>query len=540
MYVLGINGGVRLGYRDASAVLMKDGEIIIALEEERFNRIKSSPHQLPELSIRKVLEYANINIQDIDVVATHGSTWGDDYENVLFNYFVCNFGYCPPVKRYHHHDCHAAGAFYASGYEEALIFTWDNSGDGIGTQIAIGRHHTIQVIERISRPNSLGMFYGMMTQYCGFVRDSDEYKLMGLAPYGQANIDLSKILHVHSDGFDLNTDFIQKIIPGHPQPSIQQPIYSEHLIELLGPKRLAHQDYSQYYKNVASSTQFILEEAMKSIVSKYVKITGINKICIAGGVGLNCAANKALLELDEVEALFVQPASGDAGISQGAAYLASIENGILPQTHNNIYWGTEYSNEEFEILANKLNVKYQKINEPASLAADMVAQGKVIGWFQGRMEFGPRALGNRSILADPTRRDIQSIVNQKIKFREGFRPFCPSLLESEFDKYFMGKQKEAPYMTINYSSKQNVRDELPGVIHVNDTARIQTVRQNQNPLYFKYLNNLKDLTGHGVSLNTSFNINYQPIVENPLQAISTFYGSGLDALILGDFLLLKN
>jgi carbamoyltransferase len=184
-------------------------------------------------------------------------------------------------------------------------------------------------------------------------------------------------------------------------------------------------------------------------------------------------------------------------------------------------------------------VKYQKINDPAKIAAELVAEGKVIGWFQGRMEFGPRALGNRSILANPLLKDIQSKVNQKIKFREGFRPFCPSILEEDFDLYFEGKQKVAPYMTINYKAKQGVENILCGVIHVNQTARIQTVNENQNPLYYQYLQKLKELISHGVSLNTSFNVNHQPIVENPIQAISTFYGSGLDALVIGDYLIKK-
>lgn len=539
MYVLGINGGVRLGYRDASAVIVKDGAVIVAIEEERLNRIKSSPHQLPELAIHRVLQYANISIQDIDLVTTHGSTWGEQYEGVLFNYFVTNFGYCPPIKRFHHHDCHAAGAFYASGYDEALIFTWDNSGDGIGTQVAIGSSNGIEVLERIPRPNSLGMFYGMMTQYCGFVRDSDEYKMMGLAPYGTPQHDLSDILKINQDGFEFNTDYIQKIEVGQPQPSIQQAIYNEKLIELLGPRRLPQKEYSTYYKDISASTQYFLEEAMKALVKKYIQQTGVKKICISGGVGLNCSANKVLMELPEVEAIFVQPASGDAGISQGAAYLGSLSLGIIPQAQHDAYLGTSYSDDEIESVLKKLQVKYEKVSDPASLAADWVHQGQVIAWFQGRMEFGPRALGNRSILADPTRKNIQSIVNQKIKFREGFRPFCPSVLEEDFDLYFEGKQKIAPYMTINYAAKNGVKDWIPGVIHINNTARVQTVHPLQNPLYCEYLKHLKSKNGHGISLNTSFNVNQQPIVEHPIQAISTFYGSGLDLLIIGSFVTKK-
>ena len=539
MYILGINGGVRLGYRDASAVLTYNGEIIAAVEEERLNRIKSSPHQLPELAISQVLEIAKISIQDIAIVATHGSTWGERYEDVLKNFFETNFGHFPTLMRFHHHDCHAAGSYFSSGFEEALVFTFDNSGDGIGTQVTLAKGNQLKVLERKERPNSLGIFYAMVTQYCGFVRDSDEYKLMGLAPYGNPNIDLSDILKVDEDGFELNLEYIQKIEPGQPQPIVQQAIYSEKLIKKFGKRRLPQEEYTQFYKDFAASAQHQTEQAMMSLIRKYIAKTGIKKICISGGVGLNCAANKKIMEMSEVKALFVQPASGDAGISQGAAYLANVSQEIIPEKIQDVYWGKGYSNDEILENIERLGVKYQKINDPAKIAAELVAEGKVIGWFQGRMEFGPRALGNRSILANPLLKDIQSKVNQKIKFREGFRPFCPSILEEDFDLYFEGKQKVAPYMTINYKAKQGVENILCGVIHVNQTARIQTVNENQNPLYYQYLQKLKELISHGVSLNTSFNVNHQPIVENPIQAISTFYGSGLDALVIGDFLIKK-
>lgn len=539
MYILGINGGVRLGYRDASAVLLKDGVVIAAVEEERLNRIKASPHQLPQLAIQYVLNQAGVSIQDVSCVATHGSTWGDQYEEVLKGCFISNFGFAPEIRRYHHHDCHAAGSFYSSGFEEALVLTIDNSGDGVGTQVAVARGSEIQVLKRIARPNSLGIFYGMVTQYCGFVRDSDEYKLMGLAPYGEPNIDLSDVLRVDKDGFEFNTDYIQEIVSGQPQPSIQQPIYSQKLIDTFGSARLPKSEISQFYKNFAASAQKQLELAITNLVRKYILETGIRQVCIAGGVGLNCVANKVVMAMPEVEGLFVQPASGDAGISQGAAYLASVDLGVQPQPIADVYWGKAYSSEDILSAIQKIGVQAQRVDNPAVVAAELVAKGQVVGWFQGRMEFGPRALGNRSILANPAVKNIQSIVNQKIKFREGFRPFCPSILEEDFDLYFEGKQKIAPYMTINYEVKEGVKDILPGAVHVDNTARIQTVRASQNSLYYAYLSELKNLTGHGMSLNTSFNVSHQPIVESPLQAISTFYGCGLDALVIGNYLLVK-
>jgi carbamoyltransferase len=539
MYILGINGGVRIGYRDASAVLLQDGQIVAAIEEERLNRTKGSPSQLPEMAIHQVLKIAGISMQDVAVVATHGSTWGEQYLAVLKNFLKTNFGHAPDIMRFHHHDCHAAGAFFASGFENAAILTVDNSGDGISTQISKGTASGIEVVGRWERPNSLGLFYGMMTQFCGFTRDSDEYKLMGLAPYGKANIDLQSILNISNSDYELNTDFIQSILPGQPQPTVQQAIYNEKLEQLLGPRRFEQQPMTEHYLNIAASAQKHLEVALVMLVKKAIRLTGQKKVCLSGGVALNCAANKVLMNLPEVEALYIQPAGGDAGISQGAAYLASLEKGIKPKAMPHTYWGTAFSNDELRIALNNTGVAFRVISDPAETAARLVANGKVIGWMQGAMEFGPRALGSRSILANPAAQDIKSLVNQKIKFRESFRPFCPSVLEEDAALYFQGKQAVAPYMTINYDCTAKAQKEIPGVVHVDQTARIQTVDSATHPLYRKYLEQLKEYTGHGVSLNTSFNVNRQPIVHNPYEAIGTFFSSGLDALVMGEFVVEK-
>jgi carbamoyltransferase len=539
LYILGINGGVRIGYRDASAVLLHDGQIIAAIEEERLNRTKGAPSQLPEMAIHQVLKMGRISMKDVAVVATHGSTWGEQYNVVLKNFLKTNFDHVPHIMRFHHHDCHAAGAFFASGFEEAAVLTVDNSGDGISTQIAKGSASGIAVLERWERPNSLGLFYGMFTQFCGFTRDSDEYKLMGLAPYGEANIDLHPILQLSIGSYEFNTDYIQPIIPGQSQPTVQQAIYSAKLEQTLGPRRLESQAMTEHYRNVAASAQKHLEEALVMLVKKAISLTGSRKICLAGGVALNCAANKVLMKLPEVEAIYIQPAGGDAGISQGAAYLASLDKGLMPKTMPHTYWGTAFSNDEIRTALRNTGVHFTEIDDPSQTAAGLVASGKVIGWMQGRMEFGPRALGSRSILANPSSAEIKALVNQKIKFRESFRPFCPSVLEEDAPLYFEGKQKSAPYMTINYDCTTMAQQEIPGVVHVDQTARIQTVDQHTQPLYRSYLVQLKKQTGHGVSLNTSFNVNRQPIVHSPYEAIGTFYSSGLDALVMGDFLVKK-
>lgn len=534
-YVLGINGGIRAGYQDISAVLMRNGEVIAAVEEERINRVKHAAGQLPILSVQEVLNIAKITINDVAVVAFHGSTWQIEIEEVLHTHFENYFGFCPSIKRYHHHDCHAASSFYASGFEEALVITIDGSGDGVSTQVAIGRNKKLEVIKQYNRPQSLGLFYSMLTQFCGFTRDADEYKLMGLAAYGQAeNIDLTSVLQ--SDGYVLNTDYLVNIPQGQPSPSRYEMLYSDKLLQQLGAKRRTGKEIGQIYKDVAAAAQQKLEEALVALVKNQVQETGIRNICLAGGVALNCLANQKIEALPEVVALFIQPASSDAGISLGAAYLASVEfdaSSFLPQTHT--FFGNEYTDGEIENSINKCNLKYTKSTDMWNEAAAMLAENRVIGWFQGRMEFGPRALGNRSILANPAAENIQQLVNHKVKFREGFRPFGASVLAEDFHEYFEAKCTQAPYMTKVFNVKSAYKNLLAGVTHVDGTCRVQTVTREQNSLYYDLLTAFKNKTGFGVLLNTSFNLNHEPIVNTPREAIASFYASGLDSVYLGSF-----
>jgi len=541
MYILGINGGVRMGYQDISAVLMKDGEVIAAIEEERLNRVKNSPNQLPERAIVEVLSIGGITIQDIDIVATHGSTWGDQYQEVLTGYFKNTFGSVPTIQRYHHHDCHSASAFYAAGYAEALVISIDGSGDGVCTQISIGNADGLKLLHRFERPNSLGLFYSLITQYCGFKKDSDEYKLMGLSSYGDASAyNFDWLLGLHDEGqYTLDTSYLVEIKPGQPQPSKQEMFFNQKLIDKLGTNRRKGEALDERFKNIGASAQRHLEKAIINIVKHYIAQTGIRKVCLAGGVALNCVVNQKLMDLPEVEALFIQPASSDAGISLGAAMLASAAVGQKPVATDNVYWGRGYSNQEISRILDQLHAPYKRVAEPALVAAEAIHAGKVVGWVQGRDEFGPRALGNRSILADPTRADMQELVNLKIKFRESFRPFCPSVLEEDSTLYFEGAQAIAPYMTITYNVKPTAAKQLPAITHVDGTARIQTVNTRQNPLYYQLLQHLKRLNGHGVVLNTSFNRDSEPIVHSPVDAVSAFYGCGMDVLVIGDCVLRK-
>lgn len=541
MVVLGINGGFRPGYQDVSACLAADGKVLFALEEERLSRIKFSAGKLPFLAVREALSYMRLKIQDVDYIGFHGSTWEPEIEERIKSYFVNHLGFCPPIRRYHHHDCHSASAYYASGFDEALVITLDNSGDGISTQISEAKNGNVKLLERFARPNSYGTFYSLITQYCGFVKDSDEYKLMGLAPYGDSSkFTFDWLIDFQNGELKLNTDYIISIPAKAPSPHRDEMIFNQKFLDKMGkPRRLPKSEYAQFYKDVAASAQLHLETTVLKMLKYYVGKTGLRKICMGGGVALNCVMNQKIMNADFVDALFVQPASSDAGISLGAAWLAGLEKGIIPVKTTDTFLGNEYSIEQIKSALDGCNLKYRETNEPDEVAAGLIAKNKVIGWFQGRMEYGPRALGNRSILANPAVAEMKDIVNQKVKFRDSFRPFCPSVLEEDAPKYFVGKQTISPYMTITYDVRKEMRAKIPAVTHVDGTARIQTVNASENALYYSLLKKLKEKTGHGVVLNTSFNLSHEPIVCTPRDAIASFYASGLDALVIGNFVIEK-
>ncbi len=541
MIVLGINGGFRQGYQDVSAVLVRDGVVVAAIEEERMSRIKYSAGRLPHLSVLEVLRMADISIREVDLVAFHGSTWEAEIDVRIQHYFENHFGYCPPVKRYHHHDCHAAATYFSSGYRHALVMTMDNSGDGISLQIAVGADYAIRDRKRFSRPNSLGLFYSLITQFCGFVKDSDEYKVMGLAAYGdKTRYDFSWLLSFQDEELVLNTDYINAVGPKAPSLHRDEKIFNELFEERMAlRRRLPHESISQVYKDIAASAQFHLERIILQIAGYFLGKEGQTNLCIAGGVALNCLANQRVMNELAIDGFFVQPASSDAGISLGAAWLACLDYNVKPQAPESAFLGNEYSDAEIQLVLDICQAHYERVDDPAAIAADLLASGKVIGWYQGRMEFGPRALGNRSILANPATPDIQSLVNRKIKFREGFRPFGASVLEEDCSANFEGRLPIAPYMTVTYQTRKEKLDQLKGVTHADGSCRIQTVNEKQNKLYYRLLKLLKEKTGSGVCLNTSFNLKYEPIVCTPQQALGTFYASGLDALIIGHYLIRK-
>ena len=541
MIVLGLMGGTRIGYQDASAVLVEDGKLLSFVEEERLGRVKHAPGILPERAIRYVLKERNISIRDVDCVSSHGITWKPDFRKSLREFFLSKFAGTPKnIELVHHHDAHCASAYYASGFGNAMIVTIDYSGDGISTQLAIGSGGEIKVVKRIERPNSLGIFYALLTEYCGFLKDNDEYKLMGLSSYGDRDsFDFSWLLDNSYGIYRINTDYLKGHKEGEPGATKQIPVYNQKLIDRLGAPREPGSPMTKYYEDIAAAGQKALEECIVKIVTEFHRETGLRKICLAGGVALNVVANQRVMNLDFIDDIYIQPSANDGGISLGAAYLMAAQMGDTIEPLPHVYYGPDYSNDEIEAALQQTNVRYRKVEDVAGYTAEKVSDNKVVGWFQGRMEFGPRALGNRSIFANPTNKQMKDIVNIKVKFRDEFRPFCPSVIEEEAPLYYEGKAKSSPYMTITYDVKKEYVDKLPSVTHVDNTARIQTVNESQNPLFYAFLRELKERIGFGVTLNTSFNVKGDPIVNTPFQALGTFYGSGMDTLIMGNFVLDK-
>jgi len=542
MLILGISGGFRQGYQDASACLVEDGKVLAAIEEERLSRIKHSPGKLPFRAISEVLNMSGRSIQDVDEIAFHGSTWGDHIDEKLKDYFQNYFGCVPTIRRHHHHDCHAASTFFASKFDEALIITSDSSGDGVSLQVSVGRDNKIKCLKRYDRPNSLGIFYSLITQYCGYTKESDEYKLMGLSSYGnREGHDLSFLIDFNNGELSINQKFLISIPPRTPSPHKDEMLFSKAFVAKMGkPRRLPGKPIDQFYKDVAASAQQHLEDVMLKVLEHYMQKTSLSKLCLAGGVALNCVQNQKLMESGLVEQLYVKAAAGDSGISIGAAWLSTMQNGLEPKALSSIYLGPSFSNVEIERTLKTCGIEYSWVKDPSMAAAELIANDKVIGWFQGRMEFGPRALGNRSILANPCNPRMKEIINGKIKFRESYRPFCPSVLEEDVGHYFKSFKQVSPFMNITFEVKPGIADEIPAVVHVDGTARVQTVNRGQNALFYELLQELKRLTGHGLVLNTSFNLSHEPIVCTPRQALSSFYSSGLDALVIGNFLVTKD
>lgn len=591
MYILGIS----CYYHDSAAALIKDGEIVAAAEEERFSRIKHD-FDFPENAIDFCLRQAGITSKDLDYVVFYEKPF-HKFERILMTTLqtfprswkafreamITWLGDKLWVKSIikdklgikdnkvlfgGHHLSHAASAFYPSPFDEAAILTVDGVGEWTTAAMGVGKGTEIQLLKEIKFPHSLGLLYSAFTAFLGFKVNNGEYKVMGMAPYGQPKYTdkiYDNLVKVAEDGsFRLDMDYFSFHYS-------DTRTFNSKFVELFGKPRDLEMNFftsgtrfptyfgekpsnydelcreNEHYADVAASIQRVTEEIILKLVNSLHKETGLKKLCMAGGVALNSVANGRILRESPFEDLFIQPAAGDGGGALGAALHAY--HGLLGKPRGFVlehaYWGKGYTEEEIKRFLDSNSIAYEYFSDDEKLmnrVVDDLVEGKVVGWYQGRFEWGPRALGNRSILADPRSEEMKDLVNVKIKFREPFRPFAPVILEEKIEDFFLGnnvtKQFPARYMLLVLPFKEDKAEELNAVNHMG-TGRLQSVREEWNPRYYQIVKKFGEATGVPVLLNTSFNLRGEPIVNTPSNAFSTFKKSGIDILVLEKFMIRK-
>lgn len=541
MYILGIGPGIKIGHHDSSAALIKDGKIIAACEEERFLNEKKARARFPKNSIDFCLKTASIDIEDIDIVSSPLTTY-NNYKKRIQLLFEFHYGYSPEVELHHHHLCHAASSYYLSGFEDSLVLTIDYSGDGASGLIAEGKGNDLKVIKYFDRNNSIGIFYSMITQFLGFNAHNDEYKVMGLASYGNPYYlkEMNQILTTKDFEPFLEKKFIRRFstpeIYTTDFTTFQEMSFSHELMKLLGNPRITGEKITQKHMDIAASLQKQTENVVLEIINHYKNIS--KNFSFAGGIALNCKLNHEIIKRS-FKNIFIQPAAGDAGISLGAALLSSVNNGCkIFDTENIVYLGLEYKNDEIKEYLDLCKLNYNYLLFPEKKAAELLAKNKIVGWFQGRSEWGPRALGNRSILANPMEKEMKDIVNKNIKFREDFRPFAPAVIKEDTSRYFYDCVDD-PFMVTLARVTEHAQKSIPAVVHFDNTARLQTVDKGKNLKFWTLISEFGKLTGENVVLNTSLNLNGQPLCARLSEAIKAYFGSGMDYLIVGNFILGK-
>ncbi len=556
-----------------SAALIMNGKLIALIEEERLNRIKMSPNHLPINAAKLCLKIGGININNVNEIA-----WGwdcDKYEKYLenenkkiknkknFNYLqnemnknlynskrirrAVKIGFSDQIKKkmpkihfLNHHLCHAASAFFCSGFNKSNILTIDGSGEDLTTLLCEGKGNKIKIINKFKIPNSLGGYYATFTEFLGFKPYMDEGKLMGLAAYGKYSkkiqSKLDKFLKYNkSNGFyEVNNKlrYDGKHTFGER--------FTDEFVKIFGKKRKKNiSALTKPYPDIAFNVQHRLENIVKLLAKNLYKKNKLQNLCLAGGVAMNCKMNGELSKEKYIKNIFVQPAASDNGVSLGAAQILSLKKGVKLNTNlQNVYYGPKYSNSEILGYLKESKVNYLKLKNIYKDTAKLIYENKIICWFQGRMEYGARSLGNRSIIASPFFKDMRDKINMNVKHRENWRPFCPSVLDEDYNRYIDSKIK-SHFMTIALPINKKIKDKIPSCVHVDNTVRVQMVDKKNNYKYWKLIKEFKKLSGHGIIINTSFNIQGEPVVCSPRDALRTFGGTGLDALIIGDYLVTK-
>jgi len=543
MYVIGISSGLKHGHHDGGAVLMQDGRIIAASEEERFTLAKHARGELPRGAIRYCLRQAGIRIEDVDYICSPLKTY-TNYERRLTDYFKYNFGHSPKVVLLDHHMCHAASTYFPSGFSEATVVCVDNSGDSSSGGVFRAKGSTLEPVIKFDRENSLGLYYGMMTQYLGYQMTNDEYKVMGLASYGEPRFEhlFDSILTADEFGYRFNQELDKRLLDKEIYTTDfstrQEQIFTTALEDLLGPRRLPGTPVDDRIRDIAASAQARLERIMLKLVKDGVNAVGSRNVCLAGGVALNCKANMEVKRGGDVDRMYVPSVPHDAGVALGAAILQCVEEGYSIEPVEHAYWGPEYENDTIRDTLVRIGAQFEDCGDPVDQCVTDLHEGKTVGWHQGRMEFGPRALGNRSIIAHPGLQGMKDKINTTIKYREEYRPFCPSVI-SESQTDFFDDPDLLPFMNVTTGIRPEMKQAINTVVHVDDTARIQTVREKVNPLYHRLISSFAKAGGPPVLLNTSLNINEQPTVNAPLEALHTYFCSGMDTLYLGPFRVTK-
>jgi carbamoyltransferase len=578
MNILGINAY----HGNASAAIVSEGRLVAAVEEERFNRVKYAAG-FPAQAIRYCLKEARLDLKDIDHVAVPRNPYARLGRKLFYAMRMPSFARerikvlrkftgipqalaqafdTDPTKiaakfhRIEHHQAHLASAFFVSPFERAALLSADGLGDFASTMWGTGEGRRMKIDGAIGFPHSLGLFYSAVTQYLGFLKYGDEYKVMGLAAYGEAEQleAFRDIVRADGDGFRLGLDYFTHHRSG-PEMSwadadktpTMSKMFSEAMERRLGPRRNPEEPLEQRHRNLASALQVRLEEVYLGMLEKLAERTGFKAVCLAGGVAFNCVANGKIFDRTGFEQVYVHPAAGDGGLAVGAAFFVWHQILGKPRSFvmDHAYWGPGYTRDETcrAIDRNGLRKNGWRVDELAEdnlieRTAAIVADGKILGWFQGRAEWGPRALGNRSIVADPRRPNMKEILNQRIKHREVFRPFAPSILSESTGEWFE-KSHPSPFMTLAYSVRPEKREKIPAPTHVDGTGRLQTVTRDANPRYWSLIKAFEQLTGVPVVLNTSFNDN-EPIVCRPEEALDCFERTQMDALVLGDFLITRS